>query len=188
MALRDETAYRSHVGRAATAARTTIRRVTISLTVKALWHLVGADDDDKDVDVEVFSGVGFFSRPPDSANAEAIVVKVGGSTQHPVIIATRDEQTRQAFAAIAALAADESAIYNSQARVHVQADGTVVVDDGSGAVALALKSDVDGVVTALTAHTHTVPIIGPVGTTPTTPTIYTSGPPTVLGTAVLKGK
>jgi phage gp45-like len=164
----------------------TIRRLTISLTAKALWQLVGVDNADTERQVEVFSGIGFFARPPDDSNSEVIVVKVGGGSEHPVIIATRDEQTRQAFVAIASMLSDESAMYNSQVRVHCQG-GEVFVDDGSGAVPLALKSDVDTIRSELNGHEHTyIPTSG----VAQPPVLTTLGPSVTApsGTTILRGK
>jgi phage gp45-like len=176
MSLRDEGAYRKPTSKGANTVRQMIRRLAIKVTTRALWQLVGHDDESEDA-VEVFSGIGFYSRPPESGAPEAILVKVGGASSHGVLIATRDEKTRAAFAAIAALAANEVAIYNSSARVHIQADGTVVVDDGSGAVSLA-KAD----------HKHKLPVL-----VEGMPNTYGSLGPTDTGasdsnTTILKGK
>ena len=192
MSLRSESRYRRHIGKAATTVRFTIRRMIVKVTTKALWQVLGAIGED-DKDLPVFSGIGAYSRPPDSGtNPEVIVLKIGGKTAHPVIVATRDEDMRLAIAAIRDLAPDESAIFNRSARVHVKSDGTVLVDDGTGAVELALKSDVDDLETFLgdefdtgAGHTHTA-----TGSPPTSGSGsgVGFGIPSATGTTVLKGK
>jgi phage gp45-like len=165
--LRDEKKYRGPVSKGSLVVAQMIRRLAVKVTTRALWQLLGHDDEVEDA-VEVFSGVGFYSRPPESGSPEVILVKVGGASSHPVIIATRDERTRAAFTAIRDMAEDEAAIYNSSARVHVLADGTVVVDDGSGAVALA-RDDHKHSVSGLTAGGDAV--VGTLGTSDSNTTI-----------------
>ena len=98
--------------------------------------------------------------------------------------------------AIKDLKADEIAMYNSKARVHILADGTIEADDGSGAVALATKADVDAIEAFLdlqfdtvNGHFHSGGSGGPV-TGPTTGSGDGSGfpVPTPAGTSVFKGK
>lgn len=192
MSLRDDSSYRRKVGKAAQRLRGAIRRMIVTASANALWTLAGADDENEP-NVEVFGGIGFYSRPPDDGSPEVIMLKVGAATSHPVIVAARDEKTRQLLTAIRDLAKDESAMFTSQARVHIKADGTVEVDDGSGAVELALKSDVDAIETFQKkhfdtglGHTHaglgTPPIVG-TGTTGAGFSV-----PSATGTTVLKGK
>lgn len=128
----------------------TIRRMVINVTGN-LWRVLGhllPDSKREARDAEVFSGVGFYARPPEGANAEAVVAFPGGAAG-PIVIAARDEATRQASAAIDP---DESVIFNSVARVLVRADGTVEITSiGGGAVALAKASDLSRFMTALIA-------------------------------------
>ena len=143
MSLRSEDFYRNKIGKAAGSMRAMIRRMTVKITTKALWQVIGYINEEESA-VEVFSNVGFYSRPPESGGSpEVVVLKIGGKTAHSVIVASRDERTRQKIPAVRDSAPDESVMHNSVARVHVLADGTVVVDDCSGAVQLALKTDVD---------------------------------------------
>lgn len=74
-------------------------------------------------------------------------------------------------------------IDGSSAVLHVTLTGgaLMLVDDGTGAVALALKSDVDNLRTFVIAHVHTVPGVG--GTSPPTTT-----PVAVVGTTRLKAE
>lgn len=111
-----------------------LRRMAISLTAKALWQLVGFRGQDGATEtrnVEPFTGIGFYSRPSLNGKPEAIVVMVGAgggivdaavSPGTPAIVATRDEQTRAAVAGD--LQPDETAIFNSLAILLVKADGT----------------------------------------------------------------
>lgn len=182
--LRPEHTYRQRIGKAATAMKSTIRRMIIGGTSRPLWQLFGFERADEE-NAPVFSGIGFYSRPRSDANAEVIIVKVGGGSEHPVIVATRDESLRKAIDAIKNMAADESAIFNSSARVHVRANGTVEIDDGSGAVALALKSDVDALKTAHDTHTHLY-APGPGSPVATAVPVPLAAP--MVGTVVVKGK
>ncbi len=180
MSLRGDDRYRRHVGAAATKMRSMLRRLTVTLTESALWQLAGATDEAEE-DVEVFSGIGFYARPPVSGtDPEVLRVLVGGKTAHPAVVASRDEKQRVALTAIRDLAPDESASYTTKARVHILADGTVMVDDGSGAVALATKADVDALASFAGTHTHPHgdPTTGPANGTP----------PSAAGTSVLRGK
>jgi phage gp45-like len=100
-----------------------IRRVAIGVTTRALWQLVGhrMPDGIETIPAEVFSGIGFYSRPPSTGSPEAVVVNVGDA-KTPVVVATRDEKTR---AAVAALSADEAAVFNTKAILVVKAGGTI---------------------------------------------------------------
>lgn len=159
--------------------------MVVEVAAGALWQLSGHEGEVED-EVPVFSGIGFASRPPTgSDSAEAIVVYVEGAGSHPIVIATRDEDLRRALDAIKDMAADEAAIFNSQARVHVKANGTVEVDDGSGAVALATLADVQALRTSFNGHTHLYNP-GPGGAIATAVPAPLAPAPT--GTTVLKGK
>lgn len=134
------------------------RRMAVDLTKitkvsgwKVLGHLL--DGGRESFTAEIFSGVGFYSRPPKGAKADAIVINEGGADD-PVIVATRDEKTRQASAG--SLAEDETAVFNSKVILHLKADGTLEARTVSGAaVALATKADVQAVRDALHNHSHT---------------------------------
>jgi phage gp45-like len=119
-----------------------IRRMAVSVTSKPLWQAVGyrIAANVETLVAEVFAGIGFYSRPPRNGKPEAIAVFVGGNTKSPAFVAMRDEKTR---AAVADIAEDETAIFNSRAVVVVKADGTVEIRLASGvAVALATLADV----------------------------------------------
>lgn len=118
-----------------------IRRMAVKLTSGSKWQLLGyrgGTGGEETVDVEPFTGIGFYSRPPSSGRPEAIMAGVGGS-KTPVIVAMRDEQTRKA---IAQLAEGETAIYNDKAIIVLKADGTVEIRLAGGvAIPLATKQD-----------------------------------------------
>lgn len=115
-----------------------VRRMAITLTVKALWQLAGfrlPDGKTETRQVEPFTGIGFYSRPPSSGKPEAIAVMVGDSTS-PAIVATRDEKTRSAVAG--GLQEDETMLFNSQAVVHATATGEVHMRSANGVAADAM--------------------------------------------------
>lgn len=119
-----------------------IRRFVLGVTSRALWQIIGhtlLDGTVETENAEVFTGIGFYARPPSSGgNPEAIVVYPGGAG-NPVIVAARDEKTRQA---VAQLEADETAVFTSKAMIAIKADGTVEIRTVDGtAAALATKND-----------------------------------------------
>ncbi len=183
MTLRPESRLREPLSKGVNMVKAMIRRMTVTASSLALWTLEGYRDE-QDEGVEVFSGIGFYSRPGPNGDPEVVVVKMGGKTAHGVIVGTRDETLRRTLTAIKDMLEDETAIFNSRARVHVLADGTVVVDDGSGAVELALKSDVDTIQGELDGHEHTY-LPGTGGATLTTLGPSVTAP---AGTTILKGK
>lgn len=128
-----------------------IRRMVITLSgAKAIWQLTGfrqLDGSNEVVNAEVFSGVGFYARPAASGKPEAIVVMVGDG-KVPAVVAVRDEATRAAVAGD--LEADETAVFTSQAIVHLKNDGTVEIrSEGGAAVPLATKADLDALRAAI---------------------------------------
>lgn len=155
-----------------------VRRMAIQTTARALWQLIGyrnPDGTNETMPVEQFSGIGFYARPSAAGKPEAIVVMVGGPTS-PAIVATRDEATRARMAD--GLAADETAVFNSQAIVVVKANGTVEIRSKDGvAVPLATKADVDALRAWALAHAH-----ASLGSPPAVP------PPPVVGTTKLRGE
>lgn len=164
--------------------RSMVRRMAITLTQELRWQLLGqrgGTGGDEVVEVEPFTGVGFFSRPPESGSRpEAIMLQVG-SAKHPVIVATRDEDVRRQ---IANLQADETAIFTSKATVVIKADGSVEIRSAAGAAsALATKADIDALKSWIASHTHAgVTAGGAVSGPPSTV------PPSAAGTVVLKAE
>lgn len=79
--------------------------------------------------VERFAHYGFTSRP--RPGAEAVVLCLGGNRDHPVVIAEEDRTQRP----VGTLAEGEVLVYAAGgARVHLKADGSVVVTAPAGAV------------------------------------------------------
>lgn len=162
-----------------------IRRVAVTLTQTARWQVLGqrgGQGGDETDEVEPFTGIGFYSRPPRSGNPEAVTAAIGGSKTR-AIIATRDEATRQA--AVGNLEEGETAVYNDQAVIVVKADGTVEIRLVGGlAVALATKADIDALKSWAATHIHNVPGVTAGGAT--VPSLVpTLAPPNATGTTVL---
>lgn len=111
-------------------------------------------------DVERFQEYGFTSVP--EADAEAVVLYVGGNRAHPLVVATEDRRYRPT-----GLATGEVAIYTSTdgIRFHAKANGHVLI--GTDADLLAAVADyVDDrlatIQTTFDGHTHnTTATIGP---------------------------
>lgn len=173
---------RERAGSAAVRIRSMVRRAFAAVASGGLWQVGGYDGESQNENVEVFPGVGYAARPSDASvaagNPEVIVVNVGGSHAHPVIIATRDESVR------VALDEDETAVFNSQALVKIKNDGTIEATSiGGTAVELALKSELDSLKTYLDAHVHINVTAGAVSSG-----IPLTASPTPAGTTVLKGE
>lgn len=119
-----------------------VRRTTLGVTSEIFrWAVKGFVDDENNEesdDAEVFQGVGFASRPPSDSNAEVIVVNVGAQGDHPVIVASRDEDTRREI--LSELNADESAMFNSQCVMLID-DGGVIRQGSRAASQSAVKGD-----------------------------------------------
>lgn len=170
-----------------------VRRMAVSVTnvlagvgttTASFWQVVGHllldNTTQETADAEVFSGVGFYARPPSGANAEAIVAFPGGPA-NPVVVASRDEATRKKMAP---LAQDETAMFNSRVAVYATAAGKVEARaDGGTAISLATKADIDALATYIASHIHggVTPGTGPSGP-PAGP------PPHATGTQVLMGQ
>jgi len=116
-----------------------LRRFGVTVTGDVMWQLVGVillDQTTKETpSAEVFSGIGFYSRPAPGANAEAITAAVGGA-ENQVIVATRDEDLRRRMAK---LDQDETAIYNTKATVVIKKTGIVEIRLGAGVAESTIK-------------------------------------------------
>lgn len=171
-----------------------LRRMAVRVSSKPFWQSVGVlllDNKTKEtVEAEVFSGIGFYSRPKAGANAETLIGYFG-DTSNPVVIATRDEGLRSDMAK---LDEDETAIYNSKVSATATADGHFEIQSGpiggaperlpTWADIQALAARLEAVVVAHNTHTHAV-----VGTTAIITTSLVAGPaPTLIGTTVLKAE
>jgi phage gp45-like len=131
-----------------------VRRLIATATRLPRWQLRGVrgvDGASEVVQAEVFQGVGFAARPPASSAAEVIAVNVDGQAKAPVVVATRDEKTAAAVrAAIGGLGPGDTLVYNAGVVVFLRSDGTVEIrSTGGTAVALALRSDLEALRTAI---------------------------------------
>lgn len=109
-----------------------VRRMSVTLSDSTLWQVLGQRDGvggDETIDVENFSGIGFYARPPTSGKPEVVTVAVGGA-KVTVVVATRDEATRAAMAG--GVNEDETAVFNSSVMILVKADGTIEIGSGIG--------------------------------------------------------
>lgn len=171
-----------------------LRRMELRISDGAFWqvqgHLLLDNKTLETLESEVFSGIGFYSRPKAGANAEAIVGFVGGR-QNPVIIGTRDEDTRKR---VAAIGEDEAAMFNTQAIVTVGNDGKIRVQAVGGvAVELTKASETNNlrafVMQQFSGVGHGHPAPGG-ATTGTVPIVTPVAAPTTAypGTDILKGQ
>jgi hypothetical protein len=177
-----------------------VRRMAVKLSSGVAWqvagHLLMNSSSREAVLSEVFSGVGFYGRPKAGHRAEAIVLFAGGEAANPVIVATRDEDSRAAVAG--KVDEDETAVFNSQAILHVTKAGKVMAylaGHIADAVGLAKASELNNLrafvlqqfPAAGVGHVHATPS-GP--TTSTTAVVVPVGSPSSAypGTDVLKGQ
>lgn len=178
-----------------------IRRVAVTLTQTAQWQVLGqrgGQGGDETIEVEPFTGIGFYSRPPSSGNPEAIAVAIGGN-KAMAVVATRDEATRQKM--VGDLGDGETAVYNDLAKLVVKNDGTVAALLPNGiAIPLALQLDLTILRAAISGAAISVgaggaaTIVAACDTAATTacaglvPPRAPGTPPWPIGTAVLKGQ
>ncbi len=165
-----------------------VRRVILTATAGGQWQtegyeldgtVEGEDDIGEAEEVDNFQGIHIYARPASGDNSEAILLHVGGKTDHPVIGATRNEDARLRYVEeFGDLAAGETAVFNSTgtARIVIQADGSVEITvpsskkllvrtNGGTTDALVTKTEHNG-------HIHSTSM-GPtaVPTTPATGTV-----------------
>lgn len=141
-----------------TVARGVIELVDDALKMQSLQVTIGPDQVRDDV--ERFQEYGFTSVP--KADCEAVVLGVGGNTDHPVVVATDDRRYRPMN-----LEEGEVALYTLQdaIRVLLKSDGEVHLGTSpSEFVALAnlvkdeitaLRDTVNSFVTTFNSHIHT---------------------------------
>lgn len=176
--------------------RSVVRRMAVRVTSGPFWQGVGAlllDGITKEVrEAEVFSGVGFYARPPAGANAEGVLVYEDGA-ENPYMVGTRDESTRRkVFPKNAPLGQDETAAFNSSAVLHIKAGKVLayLVGHIADAVGLAKTSELNNLRAFVAAqfsgpgHTHAV--TG--GATTTTVPVGSVPAVDYVGTTVLKGQ
>lgn len=165
-----------------------VRRMSVSISKQLhAWQVTGVKmvNGDEVFRADVFSGVGFVSRPPLTGKPEAIVVMASGGVDGAALVGARDLKTAQAVVREVTgreyLEPGEALNFtapNGGAVVYMKADGTTEVRSSTGtAVELATKADVEALKTWLATHVH-----GGSGTPPTTT------PPTPAGTTKLKGE
>lgn len=164
-----------------------IRRFVVTRTTSALWQVTGHDlasigGEVETREAEVFQGIGFYARPDDDEDTEAIVAFVAGAG-NPIAIAVRNEATRRQIAAD--LLAGETQIHNATVLIRIKANGTVEIRTAAGvAVPLATKADLEALRTYVRSN---MTIACPAGTS-TPGTSDVTGPPAVAGTQVLKAQ
>lgn len=189
MSYRDSEDHAKETGETLRTIRGMIRRLAVKLTDGVRWQLLGVRSPtggDEVIDLEVFPGIGFYSRPPASGAPEAIANAIAGAPKARVVVATRDEKTRQAIVKAlpgGALAEDETIVYSGAALIHIRANGTVEIrTPGGAAVPLATLADVQALRAWANTHVHTSAAAG----NPTTvPTVLAAAP---VGTTKLKGE
>ncbi len=178
------------------ALRGLVRRVSLTLTgtvtaAKAIWQVSGVRMLNSKIEVfkaEAFTGIGFFARPPANGKPEVIVLNVSADNETPVIVAARDEATRQASAG--GIKADETAAFNSQVIFYLKNDGTIEGRTiGGVAVSLAKASELQALAAHFYGHGHPSTGAGPIPTfvppdPPGAPLVNPGQP----GTTVLKGQ
>lgn len=165
----------------------TIRRMAVTMTSAPFWRVVGhllIDGKREDREAEIFSGIGFYGRPKKGHQVDSLVAFPGGAS-NPIIIATRDEDARRA---VAAIAQDETAMFNSATIILIKANGTVEIRaSGGAAAALATKADIDALKSWAAGHTHVVAGITAGGAAVTSATPLPVAP-SATGTTVLKAQ
>lgn len=129
------------------------RRMLVTLTGGGVWQVIGHvlfDSQRETRQVENYPGIGFAARPPKgTTSAEAVVIQLGGQN-NPAIVATRDEAAR---AKVADIVENESTAYNTVARVHVKADGSIEARTHAGvALELATKADLEFLLAKITSN------------------------------------
>lgn len=138
------------------------RRMTFLIVDGNKWQVRGqrgGTGGDEVIELEPFTGIGFYSVPPTDGKPEVITLSIGAS-KSTVIVAARDEATRRAM--VPDLQPDETAIFTSTAIVILKADGTVEIRSKSGtAVSLATNAQLAMIVTALTNAITTLGVGAP---------------------------
>lgn len=122
---------RQRVGRTARAIANLIRALPATATAIAAWTLRGFSDGDNTEsidDVPIYQGVGFAARPK-SGHGEAVLAHLGGESNSPIVIATRDRFAAAQFEQVAGqLGEGETAVFTEAgAYIKLDAQGNVVV-------------------------------------------------------------
>lgn len=133
-----------------------VRRMIVRFTDGVLWQLTGHRfaDHTETVEAEVFSGIGFYSRPrAGSKTAEAILERIGDA-QHVVVVATRDEELRALWKAILDANPDLAAMFNSLAGVIVKGATVEARTIEGEAKSLAFAEKLQALADDFYAHVH----------------------------------
>lgn len=186
--------HRAQVGKANRDNLNMLRRMVVRVTSKPFWQAVGVlllDGVTRETaQAEVFSGIGFYSRPKAGANAEAVIANLGGAVENGVIVATRDEDTRKR---VAQIEQDETMAYNTTAVLHITKASKVLaylaghIADAVGLAKVSELNDLRAFVAAQfsgVGHSHAAPGGATTGTTPVGSVPSTN----YVGTTVLKGQ
>ena len=113
------------------------------------YHGREAADGSADTDTaEHYGVIGLLSRPP-KGRGRAILAHIGAEAGHPVVIATRDDDTRTAIIDAAGLDWDEVIVHNSTRILKLTRDGEVLVGRLGGDFKRVATED----------HTHAVPAL-----------------------------
>lgn len=171
-----------------------LRRMRLGVTDGGIWQAIGHallnSAERETAEIEAWQGIGIYSKPPaGGSSAEAIVAQLGGDGANaPAIIATRDEETRAAAFATSDIAPDETALFNSEVRLYLKADGTIEARTHAGvAVALAKNADLKAIVDIL-CNWIVVPMDGGAALQTAVQLVRTVDPGFPHGTQKLKGQ
>ncbi len=164
--------------------RSRLRRMALAASDALKWIATGYEDGEGNLEeneAEVFSGIGFYSRPHGDDRAEVLLLNVEGEANHPVIIATRSQD---GIKRLGTINADETVIFTSQAEVRILNDGTIHARSIDGTAApVATLADIQALITTFNAHLHTGVTTG----------MASSGPPaspasSASGTQILRAE
>lgn len=171
------------------------RRVTFATTTGARWKVRGYETEagSEEADAPVFGGIGIYARPGSSDQAEGVLIHIGGSAQHPTLVAVRDEDARRAYVAeFGDLEPGEIALHPSsgKARVLLRPDGSIDIEAQAGEEIRVRAKDgtVDALVTRteFNAHIHAAGAL--LDGNSTAVTGATAAPASITGTSVLKAQ
>jgi phage gp45-like len=135
-----------------------VRRLVVSATSSPIWKLLGVrglDSTTEVINAEVFSGLGFYARPPTSGGSPEVILLNVGDARVPVVIASRDEKTLAAVRAELGAglpAAGDTLVFaaNGSGVVYLKANGTVEIKaPGGTASPVATLADLQALRTAI---------------------------------------
>lgn len=124
-------------------AKAMVRRLRVVASKGVAWALEGHEDGEGNVETglaEVAQGVGFYARPKAGDRVEAIVVKVGAESGHPMVVALRNQDGVRRLDAVED---DETAVFNSQVEIRF-VEGRIEIRTIGGAPLTVLDELVHG--------------------------------------------